>query len=302
MGKVKVIARSGGTQKSREKATESGQTSGAVDDNRQSRETSFPRSAKKTDGPPVQLRGPSVTVKETACSLAGAPAGTSRRSSSSRRPHSKSAGSNAHGAGGSTCGDGGTFACSSWAPGRSSWAQRHTREQQRRSGQQQRRSEQRLRSWGQRRSSGRHSWERRSSACSNGCGDGSTCGDGNAACSSWAPGRSSWAQRHTRVQQRSWEPHTTVGNSHGGRMLSHPTRWQTQTGRRRAEPAAQCGISWTVTPQTEKLGIFLFELRCSRLPLAIRIRVVIRQAYSAILDALRREASLLVIVDPTGAS
>ncbi len=300
MGKVKVIARTGGTRKSREKAAESGHATGRPRASGNPGKAIFSwQRAKKTDGPPVQLRGPSVTVKETACSLAGAPAGTSRRSSSSRRPHSKSAGSSANGAGGSTCGDGGTFACSSsWAPGRSSWAQRHTREQQRRSGQRQRRSEQRLRSWGQRRSSGRHSWERSSSACSNGCGDGSTCGGGTFACSSKEPAHSSWGPG----LHSSSGPHTTIGNSHGGRMLSHPTRWQTQTGRRRAEPAAQCGISWTVTPQTEKLGIFLFELRCSRLPLAIRIRVVIRQAYSAILDALRREASLLVIVDPTGAS
>ena len=168
-------------------------------------------------------------------------AGTNRRSSSAHRPvHSKSAGSKTSGSnvacGNGACGS--TWCGSTWE--RSSSGRHSTKVRQHSSGQQQRKSARRHRS--ARRHKSAHRLRHSKSACSSGA-----CGNG-ARGSTW--GRSSSERRSTRARQRSTSVrhNTKVHNSHGG-ALARPRRSPTQTGRRRAEPAAQCGISWTVAPK-----------------------------------------------------
>ena len=214
----------------------------------------FPRflTAQKTNGPLPCDRGPfCLTVKETARKTRGcSAAGTSRRSRSSVPERSSSlhrpAGSS--GAYGSSDGDGGSTSWGSRPEQRSSSArQPHSSWA---------RPERRTREPGQRtRARRRSSWSRSKSACSSGAYGSSDGDDGSTSWGSRPERRSSSARKPERHSTTVPEHNTRARNNHHQRCaLAHPRRWPQRTGRRRAGPAAQCGISWNETPKQKTWG------------------------------------------------
>ena len=82
--------------------------------------------------------------------------------------------------------------------------------------------------------------------------------DGDGGSTSWGSRperRSSSARKPERHSTTVPEHNTRARNNHHQRCaLAHPRRWPQRTGRRRAGPAAQCGISWNETPKQKTWG------------------------------------------------
>jgi len=207
--------------------------------------------AQKTNGPLPCDRGPCcLTVKETARKTRGcSAAGTSRRSRSSVPERSSSLHRPAcsNGAYGSSDGDDGS---TSWG---SSSGQRSSSAQQRHSSWARRERHTRERP-GQRTRARRHKSLRSKPACSSGsCG--SSDGDDGTSWRSRSERRSSSAHRPERHSTTVPEHNTRARNNHHQTCaLAHPRRWPQRTGRPRAGPTAQCGISWNETPKQKTRG------------------------------------------------